>query len=132
MKKLMPGLLPIVVGIALFPIVLFSGFSLWKTNSYEDALLILNHLSKAQKSQILTTCNQLMSNMETSNALIESSPFDFMQIDFIRLSHSSCEVFLYKGPGKGVGYVVSKHSNNTSEFFWFNDFESWDRHPIVL
>lgn len=132
MKKLMPALAPLWIGLVLFPVVLFAGFAFWKTNSYAEALLILGRLNGQQKAEILSTCQHLMTHVESSKKLIEKSPFDFMQIDFIRLSHNSCEVFLYKGPGKGVGYVVNKQSKQKTDFYWFNDFENWDRHPIKL
>ncbi|MGO4892216.1 hypothetical protein [Flavobacterium sp. W21_SRS_FM6] len=132
MKKSMPALVPILVGIVLFPIVLFAGFSFWKTNTYEDALAILARLTVPQKVEILDTCNALMATIESSKKMIEKSPFAFMSIDFIRLSHKTCEVFLYKGPGKGVGFVVKQQAEQNPGFYWFNDYESWDRHPVEL
>jgi hypothetical protein len=132
MKKIMPALTPLWIGLVLFPLVLFAGFAFWKTNSYEEAVLILGRLDNAQKAEILSTCQSLMTHVDSSKKLIEKSPFDFMKIDFIRLSQSTCEVFLYKGPGKGVGYVVNKQGKQKPEFYWFNNYENWDHHPIEL
>lgn len=132
MNRLIKSFLPVLVGIVLFPVVLISGLNIWKTNSYEDAVAILQSLDQYQLAEIHTICIDLIEHADQANTFIETSPFDFMPIDFIRLSRSSCEVFLYKGPGKGVGYVVNKQSKTNTEFYWFNDFENWDRHPIEL
>ena len=46
--------------------------------------------------------------------------------------YGDCEVNLYKAPGKGIAYWVTKAKDGQLELSWRDDFISWQPNKIEL
>jgi|GEM_PF-3323404 len=60
------------------------------------------------------------------------SPFKVLSPEYVRASEFSCEINLYKVPGKGVAYWVRGSNDGQYELSWADYFKSWDSHVITI
>ena len=56
---------------------------------------------------------------------------EFLHPDLVRIGRNSCEVFVLKGMGKGVGFREHR-ADGVWRLFWFDEYESLDEHEIAL
>lgn len=123
-----------LLAIVVIVIVTFFGWNSWTLNT---AKIQLNGVTENEKILIFSECKKLIDESKENRSSKILTPdkapsFSFLDISFVRYNNLSCEVFLYKVPGKGLGFSVYKSKSSEYEFAWFNDFESWDRHEIKL
>jgi hypothetical protein len=134
----------IFMGISLSLCVIFGLIGMFGNSDYDLAVEKLTQFQKQEHEVIIKTCKSLL-NLASSE--LTDKEFDdsislkgteqpkelmFIKADFIRYNSRICTIFLYKVPGKGIGYTVTKQSSNEFKLQWFNDFKSWDRHDIVM
>jgi hypothetical protein len=56
----------------------------------------------------------------------------FLRPELIRVMDNSCDIFLHKGIGRGIGYGVRQHEDGRASLSSFDDYESWQRTQIKL
>lgn len=118
---------------AIFAFALFWDSS--KEIDYEKAVEILESTSIEQKKEVFNLCKNLISDAANGpQTTIRSNEIEFSSIpfDFIRIRKETCVFFLYKNPGKGVGFTISLEQENNYKMHWFNEYVSWERHEITL
>ena len=137
-------LIKLVIYFLLFLITVFILIRLFSGNGYELAEEKLASFKKAEHEIIFDTCKDLINNF--SPALLSNEFEDdvllsadkipqklvFSEPEYVRYNERVCFVFLYKVPGKGVGYSIIKQSSEQFKLQWFNDFHSWERHDILM
>ena len=132
--KIITGLIITLVVVFIGPSFLFSW--LWDShsvNSIEEARLLLKQHSSEEHKLILNECRTLMISGEEVLFKADEIPSNLKLLspEYIRASEYSCELNLYKAPGKGIGYWVSEH-NGKYELSWADHFVNWDSHPINI
>lgn len=113
-------------------------------SGYESAQQKLAIFKKPEHEIIFNSCKELIKNFSPT---LLANEFDddvflsgnkipkdlsFSEPEYLRYNERICFVFLYKVPGKGVGYSVTLQKPKDYKLQWFNDFQSWERHDIVL
>jgi len=113
-------------------------------SGYESAQQKLASFKKAEHEIIFNSCKgliksfspTLLTNEFDDDVLLSGNKIpknlSFSEPEYVRYNERVCFVFLYKVPGKGVGYSVTLQKPNEYKLQWFNDFQSWERHDIVL
>lgn len=56
----------------------------------------------------------------------------FLRPELIRVVDNSCDIFLHKGIGRGIGYGVRLQEDGRATLTSFDDYESWQRTQIKL
>lgn len=134
-KLLLKVLAIIVIGWALLVFSAIYLFESSKNIGYQEAQAIIDNASDSQKMDIFNFCKQLMSDVPENSEnviLAKESAFESVPFDFVRASKNSCGFYLYKNPGKGVGFSVTADDYSKYKFYWFNDYVSWDRYEIEI
>jgi len=137
-------LIKLVIYFILFLITAFILIRLISGSGYESAQEKLASFKKAEHEIIFNSCKDLIKNFSPTllanefddDVLLSGNKIpknlSFSEPEYVRYNERVCFVFLYKVPGKGVGYSVTLQKPNEFKLQWFNDFQSWDRHDIVL
>ncbi len=130
-KELVLGL---VIGLAIVtaPIVLIR--VVWDSgsaNSMREARALLKAHGAREYETIVSECKALMDKGKESVYFYPEIPkvFNSVSPNYISAGPSGCEVNLYKSPGKGIGYWVSKN-NGEYTLSWSDHFKSWDSYDI--
>lgn len=124
------------IGIIWFAVIIAFGY--WwdssQTLSYKEAVDVLETSTTAQKREVKKLCQEMMSTSHESSQILHYSEIQSPPIPFysISVNPSSCHLFLYKNPGKGIGFAVTLNKDNMYELYQFNDYSSWERHPVEL
>ena len=137
-------LIKLVIYFILFLITAFILIRLFSGSGYESAQEKLASFKKAEHEIIFNSCKGLIKNFSPTllanefddDVLLSGNKIpknlSFSEPEYVRYNERVCFVFLYKVPGKGIGYSVTLQKQNEYKLQWFNDFQSWDRHDIVL
>jgi hypothetical protein len=132
--KIITGL--IITLIVVFIVTSFVFSCLWDShsvNSIEEARLLLKQHGSEEHKLILNECRTLMITGEKVLFKANEVPSNLKLLspEYLRASEYSCELNLYKAPGKGIGYWVSER-NGKYELSWADHFVSWDSHLITI
>jgi hypothetical protein len=137
-------LIKLVIYFLLFIIAVFIIIRAFSGNGYELATEKLSSFKKAEHEIIFNSCKDLINNFSPAtlsnefedHVLLLGSEIPqelvFSDPEYVRYNENVCFVFLYKVPGKGVGYSVNKQNSEQFKLQWFNDFQSWERHDILM
>ena len=124
------------LSIAIFMLILGFNF-LWDlnaVNSQSQAESLLETYSKDEYQLMISECDKLMNSDEELLFTSDNMPKNLKQLSlqYVRVSMFSCEISLYKIPGKGIGYFVKKDNEGKLTISWHNYFDSWDSHEIDM
>ena len=129
------------IGISLFGVaVLLLGFGfMWfwnsqSVNSLSEAKELLKKHRDFEYRIMINECSKLFALDENITLSRDEIPINLKSIspEYIRVSGYSCEINLFKVPGKGIGYFVSKTQDGSFKISWHDYFESWDSHEINI
>ena len=125
-----------VIGIALLAWVIIWGL-LWNsnsTNTLREARQLIEAYGANEYFLMIEECSKLILEGKELTLFGKSIPEKLVELrpEYIRVSGSNCEVNLYKVPGKGIGYFVTKRADGSFDLSWHDYFKSWDSHNIAL
>lgn len=126
------------IGVSTILIFLNIGFVwLWDINSVNsigEAKEFLSKHGSIEHELIINECSKLIQDGEERTLMHEDIPevLKSLSPQYVRASEYSCEVNLYKQPGKGIGYFVKKSPSGSFILSWFNHFESWESHDFEV
>ena len=100
--------------------------------SLNEARELLKTHGKFEHQLALSECGKLIEKGNDVMFRKEDIPEVYKPLSplYIRASQYSCEINLYKAPGKGIGYWVTKSGDGQYELSWTDHFISWDSHKI--
>lgn len=103
-------------------------------NSQGEAKNLLEKYGQEEYKIMLSECSLLLDRGEDVMLNRDEIPIGLktISLEYVRVSGNSCELNLFKVPGKGMGYFVSKTRERNLEISWHNYFESWDSHTINI
>ena len=106
----------------------------YSVNSLDEARELIKKHSSAEHQLVVRECNKLITRGIDVTYLKEEIPDGFKVISpqYIRASNYNCEVNLYKIPGKGIAYWVTKDKDGQLKLSWRDDFISWQPNKIEL
>jgi len=137
--KLMAKILKYIAGLII--LLTFLSFLLFNfvwhshsVNTLSGARDLFKQHGTHEHKVALNECIKLMKSGKTvkfhQNEIPQ--PFKVLSPEYIRASEFSCEINLYKVPGKGIAYWVRKSNNGQYELSWADYFKSWDSHVITV
>jgi len=103
-------------------------------NSLSEARELLKQHGVTEHHLVVNECEKLIAKGVDVSYFNEEVPevFRVLSPQYVRASKYSCEVNLYKAPGKGIAYWVSKDQDGQLKLSWRDDFISWQLQPIEL
>ena len=126
----------LVLSIAIFLLILGFNF-FWDmnaVNSQSQAESLLVKYGSDEYQLMISECDKLMNSGDELLLTSDNVPKNLKQLSlqYVRVSLFSCEINLYKIPGKGIGYFVKKDNKGKLTISWHNHFDGWDNHEIDM
>jgi len=137
--KLITKELAYIAGLLIFlialPFLLLEFF--WDShsvNTLNGARELLKHHGTHEHKVALNECVKLMKAGKRVTLRGSDIPMalNILSPEYVRTSMFTCEINLYKVPGKGIAYWVTESNYGQYELSWADYFKSFDSYEITI